>query len=93
MIDWNRLAYYIYEEATAHTYTVAAYVARKIEQWNLSSSRITLVGHSMGAQMAGEIGRILKTRNRVIARIYGESCGPHFLRSRLLSTSRECRLT
>lgn len=68
-IDWSKLASEEYNNASEHVYTVGAFAAETFKIWNLAAESITLVGHSLGAQVAGHIG---KEWNGKIKRIYGK---------------------
>lgn len=69
-VDWSRLAYYEYEiAAKRNVYAVGIYCAEAFKRWNLNLNLLTLVGHSLGAQVAGKIGKIL---NGLLQTIFGE---------------------
>lgn len=70
VIGWSRLASYEYQiAAKRHVYRVGEFVVKTFRNWNLRPSSITLIGHSLGAQIAGHVGHLFSGR---IARIYGE---------------------
>lgn len=71
-VDWSRLAFFLYELAAEHTYKVGAYLADRIDKWKLNPKNVTLIGHSMGAQIAAEAGRILKNKGKPVARVFGK---------------------
>ncbi|KAL9700201.1 hypothetical protein quinque_003642 [Culex quinquefasciatus] len=71
LVDWGNLAIYGYAFAANHTYAVGDYVAEFVSYLNgqgISLSKVTLVGHSMGAQISGQAG--MKLGGQVGA-IYG----------------------
>jgi len=62
---------YIYDQAVSNTRVVAAQVAKVIEQFNvegMSLADVHLIGHSLGAHMCGEVGKLLNSK---VGRITG----------------------
>ncbi|XP_065091173.1 pancreatic triacylglycerol lipase-like [Ochlerotatus camptorhynchus] len=71
VVDWGNLATYAYAIAANNTYTVGQYLAQFITFLTgngFSLNDVTLVGHSMGAQIAGHTGYNLGGQ---ISAIYG----------------------
>lgn len=69
VIDWQRLAYFQYEiAAKQNVYLVGNYVAEVIKSWGLNLDTLTLVGHSLGGQVFGEVGKLC---NGKVGRIIG----------------------
>lgn len=69
-IDWSRLAHYEYQiAAKINTYDVGDYIAKVFKGWNLTLDSVTLVGHSLGAQVAGQVG---KQCNGKLGKIFGK---------------------
>lgn len=66
------MAFFRFKEAAESTYRVGAYVADRIDKWGLDTSKVTVIGHSLGAQICGEIGRILREKGKTLGRIFGE---------------------
>jgi len=82
IVNWNYAARGIlYPRAVANIPIVAAYVARFInekllDEAEMDPSRVQLIGHSLGAHLAGFIGK--NTRSK-LGRIYGlDPAGPCF---------------
>ncbi|XP_053688684.1 lipase member H-B-like [Sabethes cyaneus] len=79
VVDWSKLCLYGYAIAVNHTFRVGAYMANFITYLNgqgIPLSKVTLVGHSLGAQISGHTGRNLGGK---IAAIYGlDPAGPLF---------------
>nr|XP_019562534.2 pancreatic triacylglycerol lipase-like [Aedes albopictus] len=62
VVDWGNLAIFGYYMAFQHTFTVAKYVSEfitSVSSSGIALKDITLVGHSMGAQIAGNAGSAL----------------------------------
>lgn len=75
-IDWTRPAYYEYDAAANRfTYEVGQYIADIFKKWNLNLDLVSLVGHSMGAQVAGHAGKLL---NGKLGKIFGKLIGDLF---------------
>ncbi|XP_053686691.1 pancreatic triacylglycerol lipase-like [Sabethes cyaneus] len=71
VVDWGNLAIYGYALAANHTVRVGAYLAKFItylNQQGIPLSKVTLVGHSMGAHVSGNAGMNLGGK---IGAIYG----------------------
>lgn len=82
IVNWNYAARgIIYPRAVANIPTVASYVTRfinekLIEEARVEPRRIQLIGHSLGAHLAGFIGKNTKSK---VGRIYGlDPAGPCF---------------
>lgn len=70
-VDWNPLAEATYERAAQNTKLVAKQLAefvRRLDRRGLTMERVTLIGHSFGAQVAGLAGSELNGR---VGRIFG----------------------
>lgn len=78
-VDWNRLALQEYTLAADSTKDVGLHIGafiKKLNQLGVPLSNITIVGHSMGAHIAGFAGAHL---NGKIGRIFGlDPAGPMF---------------
>ncbi|XP_058457697.1 lipase member I-like [Malaya genurostris] len=79
-VNWSRLARYnYYQVAMNHTLIVSEYMTKFVEYLTLSGlalENVTFVGHSMGAQISGQVG---KNFNGKIGKIYGlDPAGPCF---------------
>ncbi|XP_058457698.1 pancreatic triacylglycerol lipase-like [Malaya genurostris] len=71
VVDWGNLAIYGYALAANHTVRVGAYLANFIKYLNgegIPLSKISLVGHSMGAHISGNAGMNLGGK---VGAIYG----------------------
>ncbi|XP_058831711.1 lipase member H-like [Topomyia yanbarensis] len=79
VVDWKNLTMYGYAIAVNHTYKVGAYMTKFITYLNgqgIPLSKVTLIGHSLGAQISGHTGHNLGGK---IAAIYGlDPAGPLF---------------
>jgi hypothetical protein len=75
VVDWGRGSGFPYNQAAANTRVVGAVIAAMIRFLNdvrhTSSSQYHLIGHSLGAHVAGYVGSILGN----VGRITGEWCG------------------
>ncbi|XP_055627638.1 lipase member H-A-like [Toxorhynchites rutilus septentrionalis] len=80
VVDWGKLAIHGYTIAVKNTYKVADYIASfitRLTDQGVSLDEVTLVGHSLGAQIAGHTGRKLEGK---IGAIYGlDPASPLFL--------------
>lgn len=60
VVDWAPLSHAIYVEARVHTPVVSKQISRLLSTLNkftgVQLSRVHLIGHSMGAQIAGYVG-------------------------------------
>ncbi|EAT36379.1 AAEL011528-PA [Aedes aegypti] len=79
-VNWGHLARYrYYRTAVNHTVMVSGYLTKFVqylESAGVPLSNITMVGHSMGAQISGQVGYNLGGK---IGRIYGlDPAGPCF---------------
>ncbi|XP_062550277.1 lipase member H-like [Armigeres subalbatus] len=79
-VNWGRLARYnYYRTAVNHTIMASGHLTKFIqylESVGVPLNNITLVGHSMGAQISGQVGHKLGGK---IGRIYGlDPAGPCF---------------
>lgn len=75
-VNWGKLSLDINYFFVAHenTVRVANYlhiVLRRLERLGVDVSKITLVGHSLGAQIAGKIGAKFRMEGKAIGSIYG----------------------
>ncbi|XP_058831710.1 pancreatic triacylglycerol lipase-like [Topomyia yanbarensis] len=71
VVDWGNLAIYGYALAANHTIRVGAYLAKFINYLKgegIPLSKVTLVGHSMGAHISGDAGMNLGGK---VGAIYG----------------------
>ncbi|XP_062550558.1 lipase member I-like [Armigeres subalbatus] len=79
IVDWGNLAIIGYMIAVKNTFIVGQYLADFITYLNkqgIPLSKVTLVGHSLGAQISGHIGRNLGGQ---VSAIYGlDPAGPLF---------------
>ncbi|XP_053686690.1 lipase member I-like [Sabethes cyaneus] len=79
-VNWSRLARYnYYQVAVNHTLLVSEFLTKFVEflvTTGIPLDKITMVGHSMGAQICGQVGRNFRGK---IAKIYGlDPAGPCF---------------
>lgn len=77
VVDWSRLSRVVYIEARLHTYVVAnevnKFLQTLIDGLGVKEASIHLIGHSMGAQISGRVGLLLKKKcGKQIARITGK---------------------
>lgn len=88
-VDWSKKAIAAYPLAARYTKSVAGIVGKLIIDlqltWNVSVSRIHLVGHSLGAHISGFTGAfVTKYLKAKIGRITGlDPAGPLFTLARL----------
>ncbi|XP_065093506.1 lipase member H-like [Ochlerotatus camptorhynchus] len=80
IVGWGHLArYQYYQSARKHTLLVSGYMTRFINFLNLEGiplEKVTLVGHSLGAQICGQVGYNLDGQ---LGEIYGlDPAGPLF---------------
>lgn len=79
VVDWGNLAIVGYTIAVKNTFAVGQYVSKFITYLNgqgIPLSKVTLVGHSLGAQISGHIGYNLGGQ---VSTIYGlDPAGPLF---------------
>lgn len=70
LVDWRRMANTLYHRAAEeHTVTVGRYIAQFIKQMYIKPEETSIVGHSLGAHVAGFCGKAL---NGKLAAIYGK---------------------
>lgn len=76
-VDWSKLAYYEYDIASnRNVYDVGNFLAQAITNWKLKLDAVSLLGHTLGAHIAGQTGLVLKGK---IAKIFGvDPAGPIF---------------
>ena len=82
-VDWGRLAQTDYFTAAIENTKKTAYVVtlfiKGLITAGMSPTNITIAGHSLGAHIAGFIGKNLNSNSLTIARIYGlDPAGPLF---------------
>nr|CAH7744394.1 unnamed protein product [Callosobruchus chinensis] len=78
-VDWNRIARSAYISAAVGTKAVGQLIADFIKRSNLDPARIHIIGHSLGAHIAGFAGKALKKYNKMLSRITGlDPAGPYF---------------
>ncbi|XP_058457699.1 pancreatic triacylglycerol lipase-like [Malaya genurostris] len=79
VVDWKNLTLYGYATAVNHTFKVGAYMTKFITYLNgkgIPLGKVTLIGHSLGAQISGHTGYNLGGK---IGTIYGlDPAGPLF---------------
>ncbi|XP_039431582.1 pancreatic triacylglycerol lipase-like [Culex pipiens pallens] len=71
VVDWSNLAIHGYALSVNRTYAVGDYVAEFVSYLNgqgIPLSKVTLVGHSLGAQISGQVGMRLGGQ---VGAIYG----------------------
>lgn len=54
------------DAATDHVYSVAKFIARIFNIWNLNPEKITMVGHSLGAHISGHVGLLFGGKLKAI---------------------------
>lgn len=77
-VDWSRLALTEYSLAANNTKIVAKYVIKFIETLQMNGlllNQVILIGHSMGAHIAGIVGNQL---NGEVAKIIGTEINLNF---------------
>lgn len=66
IVDWSQASYQMYDVSRGLTSHVAIRVAKILDEFimgnNVDSGLIHLVGHSLGAHIAGNIGRNMNSR-------------------------------
>lgn len=74
-VDWAKLAYYEYDiTANRNIYEVGDFLALAIRNWRLDLNRVSIIGHTFGAHVAGKTGQSL---NGKIGKIVGvDPAGP-----------------
>lgn len=74
-VDWGKLAYYEYDIAVAvNVGAVAEFLSKAISKWKIRTKNISLVGHTLGAHIAGITG---KKQSGTIGQIFGiDPAGP-----------------
>lgn len=94
-VDWGKLAYYEYDiAATQNVYSVGRFLEEAINKWKIRPYNVSLVGHTLGAHIAGITGKYLDDS---IGKIFAiDPAGPLFChpnvvdkRSRLTKTDAE----
>ena len=79
-VDWSRGNGFPYTQATANTQIVGAEIAKLIKAMcakftNLSPADFHIIGHSLGAHIAGYVGKRVKGLGRITAL---DPAGPYF---------------
>ena len=73
-VDWEKGAEQVdYDQAVANTRVVGALIAKfaeKLKHANAKYSDMHLIGHSLGAHIAGYTGKRVKTLARITGRCY-----------------------
>lgn len=68
-VDWRIGARKIYNQATANTRLVAAFIARMLnvlkDEFSCDPNSIHVIGHSLGAQTSGYIGQRVPGLGRI----------------------------
>ncbi|OQV15122.1 putative Inactive pancreatic lipase-related protein 1 [Hypsibius exemplaris] len=82
-LDWAESYLMGYQQASVNIITVGAQVANSIQYltsvYGISGSKFHVIGHSLGAHVAGAIGEALKNRSIQLDRITGlDPAGPGF---------------
>lgn len=83
-VDWSRLALTEYTIAADNTKIVAKYLQKFIEflmENGMKLKQITLIGHSMGAQIAGMTGGKFNGSISEIIGMLSSTCGNFFFRA------------
>lgn len=66
IVDWSQASYQMYEVSRGLTSQVALRVAQILDEFlqvnNIDPGLVHLVGHSLGAHIAGNVGRSMKSR-------------------------------
>lgn len=76
-VDWGwlsleKLNYFVVSQKnTLRVVQFLTGVLLRFEKLGVDLGRTTLAGHSLGAQIAGKIGQILKSRGKLLGSIYG----------------------
>lgn len=80
LVDWKNSARKFYSKSTENIRTIGKIIASRIIKSGVPLELINVVGHSLGGQMAGFIGKeILKLTNRKLGRIIAlDPAGPLF---------------
>lgn len=65
IVDWSQASYQMYDVSRALTSQVAKRVAEILDEFllenNINGDLIHLIGHSLGAHIAGNVGRSMST--------------------------------
>lgn len=77
-VNWGTLSreffnYFVVSEIS--TVRVANYLVEvllELEKEGINITETTLAGHSLGAQISGKVGAILKKYNKTLGKIYGK---------------------
>lgn len=80
LVDWEELALKVYSESAANTRLVGKIIAGRIIKSGIDLNLVHLIGHSLGAQTAGFVGKeIISIKGQKVARITGlDPAGPLF---------------
>lgn len=66
IVDWSQASYQMYEVSRSLTSQVALRIARILDAFltanNVDSGLVHLIGHSLGAHIAGNVGRSMNSR-------------------------------
>lgn len=66
IVDWSQASYQMYDLSRGLTSQVAYRIAQILEEFlrenNISSDLVHLIGHSLGAHIAGNVGRNMNAR-------------------------------
>lgn len=66
IVDWSQASYQMYDVSRSLTSQVAIRVAKILDEFiianNIDSGLVHLIGHSLGAHIAGNVGRSMNSR-------------------------------
>lgn len=66
IVDWSQASYQMYDVSRSLTSDVAMRVAQILDQFiishNIDSGLVHIIGHSLGAHIAGNVGRSMNAR-------------------------------
>ena len=82
-VDWARGAKFPYGQATANTQIAGAEIARLVKklvaEHGANVSEFHLIGHSLGAHVAGYAGERLDKLGRITGLVFRECCCCFFI--------------
>lgn len=66
IVDWSQASYQLYDVSRRITSQVAFRIAQMLDDFlrenNINGDSVHLIGHSLGAHIAGNIGRMMSER-------------------------------